>query len=147
MAINQIMRNDEDREQFIIAVQAVDLVKPYLGNCKVYRKKRTLAQNKLYHLWKAAVALETGYTPGWLHDFWRDRYLPKEMRIVFGATKEYLMSTTDLNTEQFTHYLDCISLFAAERAIILPDPKQKEFEAFYEKYKDLIEIENNQQWI
>ena len=147
MAINVIMYGDEDRNAVMQQVYAIDLVRPHRLECKLYRKKRTLAQNSLYHLWKAAVARETGYTIGWLHDFWRDRYLPKEVRIIFGETKEYLMSTTSLNTSQFTFYLDCIVQFAAERAIKLPDPKDREFEVFYEKYKDLIEIENNQQLI
>ena len=99
-----------------------------------YRKNRTLAQNRLYHMWLNAMQDDTGHTHDELHDKLRLQFLGTVRRKVIsfydptkgGFVEETelieLVSTTSLDTKQFTEYLEKIELVAVELGIILPYP-------------------------
>lgn len=131
--------NDEQREDFIEKIRKVKIKRPYVAEFKPHRKCRSIPQNSLYWLWISCVADETGNDKLTLHDYFRSKYLPiKELR-VFESPIRRLTSTTELDTKQFTHYLDRIQQdMLTEEGISLPNPNDMSWDSFYEKYKDFI---------
>lgn len=137
--IRIVMKDESDKQKAIDRINALDVSKKtYILECKAYHKKRSLPQNKLYRLWLACIADETGETTDNLHDEFRSRWLPPVEKEVFGNVRSYLMSTKKLNTAQFVVYLNCIDQFARENNIVLKRPVDREFERFFEQYKDYI---------
>lgn len=58
---------------------------------------------------------------------------------MWGERVERLRSTANLDTKQFSQYLERIQQFAStEMGIILPNPKDQYFEQFYQQYMDYI---------
>lgn len=102
-------------------------------------EKRSLDQNSLYWLWLTCIQQHTGNSRELLHNHFRSEYLPIQVVKVFGVDQQIPTSTKELNTAQFTQYLNKICEFAnTELGIDLPDPETKHFEEFYNQYKDFI---------
>jgi hypothetical protein len=100
-------------------------------------KKRTLDQNALYWLWLACIEDETGNDKNYLHETYKDMFCPVLHREVMGELRE-LRSTKFLSTMGMKRYLDKVNLHAdTELNIRLPEPNEKGFDEFYEKYKYL----------
>ena len=105
----------------------------------ITKEKRTLDQNKLYWLWLSCIAKETGNDKDDLHEYFIYKYLNPELVQVFEKMIYKRLSTSTLDTKQFTGYLNKIQIFAnTELAIELPNPEDKKFAEFYEYYKDYI---------
>ena len=104
----------------------------------ITKEKRTLDQNRLYWLWLTCIAENTGNDKDNLHEFFILKYLQPELIQVFEKLIYKRLSTTSLDTKQFTGYLNKIQLFAnTELSIELPNPedlKFAEFKDYYEKY-------------
>lgn len=100
-------------------------------------KRRTLSQNRLYWLYIACIMDETGENDREaLHNYLRRKFLPVHRIMIGSEEAEKLTSTTELNTGQFTRYIDSIVVWAAsELGIALPDPEDLHFEQFCEQYK------------
>ena len=113
--------------------------KKFTVEIKQKREIRTVSQNALYWLWLTCIMAETGNEKDYLHIFFGKKYLPKESRVLYGEIVEITVSTTKLDTAQFTNYLDRIQQFASsELGIILPRPEDLHFQDFYNTYKDFI---------
>jgi hypothetical protein len=127
---------EEDRNQAITALVKIELNQGWWFDLSKRRKVRTVSQNRLERLWLACIADETGNDSNELHDYFKERYIePKEI-VMFGE-KKLIYSTRDLNTVQFKQFLDKIQIFAStDLGIILPIPKDKNWDAFYETYRD-----------
>ena len=105
----------------------------------ITKEKRTLDQNKLYWLWLSCIAKETGNDKEDLHEYFIYKYLNPELIQVFEKMIYKRLSTTQLDTKQFTGYLNKIQIFAnTELAIELPNPEDLKFAEFYEYYKNYI---------
>lgn len=88
-----------------------------------YRPDRSLAQNRLYWKWIAAIANDTGNDPDALHDHFRSKFLGARMIDVLGQRRAVLPTTTKLSVKDFTVYLERIEAFAStELGIVLPHP-------------------------
>ena len=97
-------------------------------------KKRTIPQNSLLHAWLACIADETGNDAEDLKEYFGNRYLPKREVVIFGEVVERLVSTTTLDTKQFSDFTDRIQRDAAEQEIILVYPDSPMWDSFYDKY-------------
>ena len=126
-----------------------EAVKSYIDKCKdgvmfvveIKRqtRQRTILQNRLYWLYVACIMDETGNDRETIHYELRRRFLPIRTGELAGEQIERLTSTTELNTAQFKAYIDRIVEFAQnELSIVLPNPDDLCFEAFYSNYKDFI---------
>ncbi len=99
--------------------------------------KRTLSQNRLLWLWMTALETdsETGYTKDEFYQMFVKKYAPrKEM---FG--EEITITTSMMDTLQKTKFLDKIQtdvLTSEFYQMVLPNPSDRNFERFYEYYKD-----------
>jgi len=113
--------------------------KKFSVEIKQKREIRSVSQNSLYWLWLTCIMAETGNDKDYLHIFFGKKYLPQNSRVIYGETVNITVSTSSLDTAQFTHYLERIQQFAnAELGIVLPNPEDLHFKEFYETYKDFI---------
>lgn len=102
-------------------------------------EKRTLQQNRLYRLWLNCISAESGNDVEDLHEYFKLKYLDVHARIIYGQEVVRVTSTTELNTEQFTAFLDKVQQWASiELGIILPEPEDMIFSQFEERYKNYI---------
>lgn len=118
-------------------LQKLDTQKRYNIEILLKREKRTIPQNRLYWLYLACIEDETGMDKEDLHDHFKRKYLRKEDIVLGNDTIEQKTSTKKLDTKQFTDYINKIVVFASsELGIVLPDPADRLWEQFYERYKD-----------
>jgi len=84
---------------------------------KEYKKSRTIPQNSLYWFYLNFIGKEIGEVPEDLHSTF------KAMFLVDRKTKiPIVRSTTTLNTEEFSEYIERIAQRVASIGIVLPDP-------------------------
>jgi hypothetical protein len=104
-----------------------------------HRERRSLPQNSLYWLWIACIADETGADRNQVHDEMKAMLLPREtVRGLFGDVPRPV-STSKLDTAQFTAYLEKVEAFAlTDLDIRLPKPGDAVFDQFEEKYSRWI---------
>lgn len=133
-----ILHTEGDRERAILLLKKADIKHKHIFELKRQREKRTLSQNKLYWLWLGCISDETGDDTSFLHYYYSNRFLPKTEKLIFEERFEIIKSTTELDTKEFTTYLERIQQHAAEWNCILPLPEERGFEEFYLKYKDYI---------
>ena len=121
---SQILRN------LMQAISDRDPDKAYEVTIKLYKKARSQEQNA--YLWgvvyptiQSAIQLSRGehYSTDDLHEWFRDKFLPKKAITIKGETKVVRPSTTKLTTKEFGDYLDQVIMFAAESGIVVPDPE------------------------
>ena len=133
----------------IVSVKDKEAVKAYVDklpegkrfdvSVKLHREKRTVDQNRLLFLWIGCVSHETGYFKDEVHEIFKKKFLGTEVFEMWGERVERLRSTANLDTKQFSQYLERIQQFAStEMGIILPNPRDQYFEQFYQQYKDYI---------
>ncbi len=133
------IRNKRDREAVATYVTKLPDGKQFDVNITQKRQKRTISQNSLYWLWLTCIHNETGNDKDILHREFAKMYLPKKSGHFFDEVVEHPVSTTSLDTKQFTEYLDKIQVFVnAELGIVLPNPEDQTWEIFYETYKDRL---------
>lgn len=126
----------KDKERVIAYITDLPDGKRYNVRVTLKREKRTVDQNSLYWLWIACIADETGNEKMFLHEFFKGKFLGYNEQVVFGQVVTTPKTTTTLNTKQFTTYLEEIRAFAAaELGIVLPDPEDRYWQDFYDKYK------------
>lgn len=87
---------------------------------RLWSRKRTLSQNNFYWTYLEAIERETGENANDLHEYFRRIFLKPVERTVLGQIALYPRSTTELNKEEFSEYLDKI---CARTNIPLPDPE------------------------
>ena len=132
------IKTEIDKIKFLTIIQQLKDDVHWIIDIKRYRKRRTLSQNKLYWLWINCIASETGNRPENIHDYLKNKFLPKRKINIFGEIKEIPFSTTELNTKQFTNYLNSIDADVSTEGIQLLYPDDLHWDNFYDKYKDYI---------
>lgn len=109
--------------------------KKYEVLINLQREKRSINQNSLYWLWIACICEDTGNSKEMVHHELRMKFLPH----FSGKLGIEPTSTTMLDTLSMKKYLDEVNLWAAEYlGIILPDPEDKYWSEFYDRYKHLL---------
>lgn len=125
-----IMRNESDKARAMRHINALNMDKPWQMECKLYKKNRSIAQNKLYRMWVEIIANELGYTHDEMHAILSSKFGEKETVEFNSKIVEVIKSTTKLTTKAFTVRLEKIDRWAAsEMGIVLPSPSDLYFEA------------------
>jgi hypothetical protein len=131
-----IIRNDDDRDRFILYILNAKTGREYEATYRIHRKTRSLAQNKLLWLWLHCIADETGNDPQALYSYFCMRYLQVQTEVVFGLEVMKPGGSSKLNTEEFTKFLDCIKQEMNDQGIYLPEPGQIGFDEMELTYKE-----------
>ena len=104
-----------------------------------HKERRTVDQNRLLWLWINCISDETGQDKNDLHEYFKQKYLGFDTRTMFGVQVYKSVSTSSLDTKQFTQYLEHIRSFAStELGIELPNPEDQYWDQFEEYYKSII---------
>lgn len=113
----------------------------YLSEIKPVRSND---QNRYYWVIIAYLEEQTGSDKITLHEFFRQKFLFYDivyplhrLRSEVCAFSRY-KSTTELNTKQFTDYIEKICVFMADFGIEIPQPKDPNFNDFLEHYKNYL---------
>lgn len=107
----------------------------YQITVKKVSEKRSIAQNDLLWMWMKCIENETGTPKDEVYMYYCKKFLMRTMTM--GQKQECIyLTSSKLNMEQMTHFLNQIKADAAsELGIILPTPQDRFFEAFYQDYK------------
>ncbi len=118
-----IIRDDLDRQRFVRWINLFQLGKPIQFTIEHYKKRRSLSQNALYHVWVAEIANDTGNDVDDVHLALKERFLKPEEKNILG--EKYLIYTTrSLSTVEFTDFLARVEAFAAsDLGIVLSQPE------------------------
>lgn len=104
----------------------------YLITIKQNRAVRSISQNSYYWIILQAIAAETGDTSENLHEWYKIQYNSIEFRGVRIG-----QSTTDLDTEEFTVYLNKVIAHARDfHNVYIPDPKDRAYSAWEQITKE-----------
>jgi len=101
------------------------------------KKKRTLAQNSLYHSWLAIIAKDTGNSTEVLHESMKMRFISKRKLVKLGKKRSYVnmkWSTTELNVEEFTDFLNKVYTFFSDMWYVLPTLEQSDIDSLIATY-------------
>jgi hypothetical protein len=125
-----IIYTEKDRGLAVSYLNNVSLATPLRMEVKPFKKDRTAAQNRLMWEWLTVIGNDLGYTKDEMYEEMSDLYLPMiEMRRLNGEKREVRLTTSKLNTNEFTDFLNNIDLFAAGMGIRLPHPEDLMWEA------------------
>ncbi len=104
----------------------------------LHRIKRTVSQNRLYRLWLSSIADETGNSTEDLHEAFKVMLLGTKQFMIGEISASTSISTTSLDTKQFTSFLERLEAWVtAELGIILPHPEDMFWTDFEQKYGSL----------
>jgi hypothetical protein len=113
----------------------LDGKKKFIGEFKIYRIQRSIKQNKLYWLYLRCIHDETGHDEEDLHRYFKKKYLGWETKEIFGEDLNVISSSTNLNTKEFSIYLEQIRMqMLNDQSIDLPQPGDPNWEPFYVQY-------------
>lgn len=129
-----ILRNPGDIERAIEYLRNLDMSKPFELSITRHQKKRTLPQNKLLWLWLRCVRDETGNEEDFMYQYFCERYLPWNVRLIYGEEIKKQGGSSELNSKEFSEFLDNIHRQMSEEGIYLPQPGELGWDEFYLKY-------------
>lgn len=113
--------------------------KQFIVSITKKKEIRTIPQNRLYQLWIACICDDIGYEHEELKLIYRMMFLRKKEYVIDGSRVEIPISTTELNTAEFTDYLERIERHASSfHGVILPHPEDLHFAEMYERYSNAI---------
>lgn len=100
-------------------------------------QKRSTPQNSLLWMWIACLEDETGMAKRDIYDAYCARFLARPIRTPRGMVMANTTSS-HLNKNEFTAFLDKIQADAAEMGIRLPQPNDEFFSEFYNEYHNRV---------
>lgn len=130
-----IIHNDETRAEMIEEILALDLTSKWVVTVKPWKRSRSLAQNRLYRLWLNVIYRHTGTLEDDLHFNLAYKFLDSEVKEIDGKAFIKVRSTTTLNVQEFTEYLNKIEQWAHfltvddDKPFTLPHPADTYYEA------------------
>jgi len=121
-----ILRSKADLERAIIFLQSLvlDNDHPWEIVVKLYKFKRTLAQNKRYHAVCAEISEQLilngrEFGPDTLKEYFKRLFIgSNEVPMPDGTTAIYGISTTTLKTGEFAVYMTKIDAWATQNGVI-----------------------------
>lgn len=131
--------NKADKQAVLAYLDKLVEGKSYDVTIVRHKERRTVDQNRLLWLWLNCISDETGQDKNDLHEYFKQKYLGFDTRTMFGVQVYKSVSTSSLDTKQFTQYLEHIQAFAStELGIYLPNPEDQYWNQFEEYYKSII---------
>lgn len=131
--------NKADKQAVLAYLDKLVEGKSYDVTIVRHKERRTVDQNRLLWLWLNCISDETGQDKNDLHEYFKQKYLGFDTRTMFGVQVYKSVSTSSLDTKQFTQYLEHIQAFAStELGIELPNPEDQYWNQFEEYYKSII---------
>lgn len=131
-----IIRNEGDRQRFIDFIKNVDLKKPFVGTFKPFVKRRSLSQNKLFHMWMALLEKETGTSREVWKEFYKKEFLEVYTDVCFGKEVTTIQHTAELDSKECSLFTDKVHMHASHEGYDLPLPGDQGYDQFILEYED-----------
>lgn len=104
-----------------------------------HRERRSVDQNRLLWLWIKCISDETGQDKDDLHEYFKQKFLGFDTKTLWGTILYRPVSSSALDSLQFTQYLEHIRAFASsELGIELPNPEDQYWDQFEHQYDNKI---------
>lgn len=87
-----------------------------------YKRNRSQAQNRTMWMWYGTLADHLGCEPEDVHEQMKIRVLGVEKKVVAGQALIMPRSTTDLDVDGMSRFMEAIEVLAAELEVTLPMP-------------------------
>lgn len=71
------------------------------------------------------MATELGWTPQEVHEYWKNKFIPRKEKRIGNETITIGGSTQDLDKDQKAQYIDWCIMDAAEHGVIVPEPRSE----------------------
>jgi len=84
---------------------------------------RTDMQNRFYWVCVNIISHQFGISSEQLHEHFKSEWLPRQEYFILTKHKQ-IRSTSDMNKDEMTEYIDKVIRFAAEQGIVIPDPEE-----------------------
>jgi len=124
-----VIQTEEDKQNFIKALKNAIITAPVMVETSLYKKKRSLAQNRLFHMWMNEIS-------NWYYETHGEKYAPRYWKIYFKRMflgdeafsingKNFIETrhTADLKTNEMMEMLEQIDIYCAnEFSCILTHP-------------------------
>ena len=134
------VNNTDTRAAVTAYLERLPEGKTYDVTVTPHRRNRTVPQNRLYWLHIACISDETGSDRDEVHNELKRLYLPSEsVTGLYGETVVRPISTSKLDTEQFSVYIEKVVAFASTTlSIVLPMPGDLAFEQYEHFYSQRV---------
>ena len=129
-----IVNNETDRERFIDLIRQIKLDKKFRAIFEPVKRKRTLSQNKLIHLWFKCLEDETGTSAETWKEYYKKKFLTVYTDNCFGNEIETAQGTHELSTKECSEFADKIHQDALDEGYYLPRPDDLGYDEFYLRY-------------
>ena len=126
-----IIKDEQGRDQAFKKLASLNLLKPWRLNLEPYKKNRSAAQNKLFHLWLHIWGQDLGYSDVEIYDIAVSQCWPiiDEELTSNGFNIPRQRRTSSLKTKEFSDFLNNIDMKAGETGTVLPHPEDLYMEA------------------
>jgi hypothetical protein len=108
---------NQNREFLFKKIENLDPTKQWICNITEKKSKRSSDQNSRYWKLLTDFGRYLGYESEEMHEICRYKYL-REYVVVGDERMEKLKSTTKLNTQEFTEYMDAIDRWAVSLGFV-----------------------------
>ena len=127
----KLIFNREQKAEAINAINSLNLETKWQIEIKKYRKNRSNCQNRLLWLWLKVLGDDLGYHKDEMYDVVIDQCWPCGMEEVLFGDKKIIRQrkTSQLDTKEFTLFLEAIDRLACGLGIVLPCPDDLYYES------------------
>jgi hypothetical protein len=132
--VKLIVRDERGRQAFVDFVRKVDLKKPFSAIFEPVKQKRSLPQNKLFHVWMQVLEGDTGTSCEAWKQHYKELFLSKFLDNCFGKEVITVQGTSDLDSGEFSNFLEKVRQDALENGSYLPWPDELGYEEMIIKY-------------
>jgi hypothetical protein len=108
-----VIHTPADKNRLLDFIRVMSLDKPWQFTWGLYKRNRSLEQNKLYWKWIGEICVTRGWGKNVVHEALRDNFISPRFEEGPNGLQEYRPSTKDLNTAEMSEYLEKVSAFAA----------------------------------
>jgi hypothetical protein len=136
--MRRIIISEADRQDFIKVISRIELdqKRRYVAEWVIYRKKRTLKQNAMYHVWLECIhrtEIGGGYTIDELKTYFQNKFGAWYSKVMPDGSEEIIhFTSSQMNTKQMAEYLDMVQKDAmATFGADCRSPSDPDWEGFY----------------
>lgn len=130
-----ILKSNTDKPFLINLIRELDINDKMSWEIKKLSRPRSLSQNALLWLWLTAIENETGQPKNDVYMLFCSMFAPQKHIEMFGFLEPVLVTSSQMDSKQFTDFLNEIKQFAMDELTIdLPEPSEKRFDEFYQTY-------------
>lgn len=111
--IQHLAKGEGQLKRVAALVASLNPAKPWRIEIAQHQARRSVQQNKLLWAIYTEVASETGHTSEEIHEYCKDKFLPKRIVSFDGVDHEIVGSTALLDKPAFSEYVERVMAWAA----------------------------------